>query len=114
MSPEEIEQLRSYAPKLVEHIESVGPVEHIERLEVLKGPPTGLLRPYGLSPDTGKQRQDHQSAYDAERAREWRRDAVELAVHALTPLAGAYPSPETYGADIVNLAAQLGDYIQGK
>lgn len=41
-----------------------------------------------------------------------RRDAVELAVRAPTPLAGAYRTVEEYGEQITRLAAHLGTYIR--
>lgn len=59
-------------------------------------------------------------AYADERARDRRYEAVELAVQALRPVAGAYDLPglgesgerADYGDAIIELAERLGAYIQ--
>lgn len=68
--------------------------------------------PYGLKRDTPEEIRQQRTEEILEQQREDRRDAVELAVSALKPLAGAYRSTEEYGEQIVNLALHLGAYIR--
>lgn len=72
-------------------------------------PMSGFIDPYGLKPDTPYDQQQQTSTYEN---REARRDAVELAVQALTPLAGAYRSTDEYAEQITRMAARLGTYIR--
>lgn len=121
----DVELLRKAAAKLVEHIESVKPVEARERvvkagsdatdadpLEALRGPFTGLIGPLGLAPDTEQQRQDYRAAFDTVQARERRLEATDLAIRALKPVAGAYLGVDDYADAIARLADRLGEYIQ--
>lgn len=72
------------------------------------GPMTGILGPYGLKPDTPESQQRQTSDYGN---REARRDAVELAVRALTPIIPAFPG-DTIGRAVIELATELGAYIR--
>lgn len=116
-----------YPGETVTWPESAGPLEQPAEADVdvantkiepdplagLRGPFTGLLGPFGLARDTEQQRQEHRAAYEAEQASMRRLDTVEMAVRALTPLAGAYLGVDDYADAITRLADKLGAYIQG-
>lgn len=70
--------------------------------------PTGFIGPYGLKPDAPYDQQRQTSDYER---REARRDAVELAVRALTPIIPAF-SGDAIGRAVIELAAELGAYIR--
>lgn len=91
------------------HATEPSPGETMTWPNALEATMTGILGPHGLKPDTPESR--HRQASDYEN-REARRDAVELAVRAFMPLAGAYRTVEEYGAEITRLAAYLGTYIR--
>lgn len=94
------------------HATEPSPGETMTWPNTLEATMTGILGPYGLKRDTPEEIRQQRTEEILERQREDRRDAVELAVSALTPLAGAYRSTEEYGEQIVNLALHLGAYIR--
>lgn len=73
--------------------------------------PTGFIGPYGLKYDTPEEIRQQRAEESLERQREDRRDAVELAVRALTPIIPAF-SGDAIGRAIIELAAELGAYIR--
>lgn len=79
---------------------------------------TGILGPWGITPDTPEETRQQRDRYVAEESRMDRDRAVEHAINALKPVAGAYDLPNlghgraAYGDAIIFLAELLGDYIK--
>lgn len=89
------------------HATEPSPGETVAWPNALEVTMTGILGPHGLKPDTPDQRR-HASDYES---REARRDAIELAVRALTPIIPVFAG-DAIGRAIIELATELGAYIR--